>query len=88
MAEIHTRDGNSISEHDGTFTLYACARRYEWASRYVLTIPLEGTGLKTVVRPVDYDPRVREVDVGDIYMEGVQEPDAEKSEKRSVTGLG
>jgi hypothetical protein len=68
-AQIQTVHGVYVSGRDGRFAIPAPAKRGERALSYPFAVPLEGTGLRSVRRNVKYDPRAREVDIGDIYLE-------------------
>ena len=61
--------GIALLHRDGRFAIHAPAKRGERALSYPFAVPLEGTGLRSVRRNVRYEPRVREVDMGDIYVE-------------------
>jgi hypothetical protein len=67
VAEIRTKDGNYVSERDGTFAIVVPAEGNMGTMGYGLTVFL-GTGLKSVHRYVPH-PSAYEVDIGDILIE-------------------
>jgi len=81
VAEIHLAymDGRCVSGRDGRFALPV-----SWEPGYprcfTLAVYLEGTGLKSVRNEVRYNPWVREIDVGDIYVES-EEKDSQDGEE-------
>jgi hypothetical protein len=68
-AQIQTVDGVYVSGRDGWFAIPAPARRGEIGLSYSFAVPLEGAGLRSIRRDVKYDPWVREIYVGNIYVE-------------------
>ena len=76
-----------MSKPDGTFAIPAMASsdpRALLMDRYGFSVAPEGTGLKPVHRSVGYNGSVREVDVGDIYVENEEEQEGNSSETETI----
>jgi hypothetical protein len=67
IAEIRTRDGVYVSRRDGRFMIPVPAPEEKFYWEYLLEV--SGTGLRVSNTIVNYDPRVRVTDIGDIYVE-------------------
>ena len=67
ITEIRTRDGVYVTGRDGRFMIPVQAPENKFYWEYLLEV--SGTGLRVSNTIVNYDPRVGDIDLGDIFLE-------------------
>jgi hypothetical protein len=78
-AEVHSGEEKYATRPDGSFAI--SVPWAGWARGHAFSVPLEGTGLKSVDKVIKYDPYVREIAVGDIYVEREEESGEKDAEQ-------